>query len=78
MIVAPNHAPPAATVDPKDPATLRLSGRWTLRYANEIGDALRAAPEVSEDDRPLTPDNPPASGTAPPPARSLARGPGGC
>ncbi len=45
MIVAPNHAPPAATVDPKDPATLRLSGRWTLRYANEIGDALRAAPE---------------------------------
>lgn len=45
MIVAPNHAPPAATVDPKDPATLRLSGRWTLRYANEIGDVLRAAPD---------------------------------
>lgn len=45
MIVAPNHAPPAAAVDPADPATLRLSGRWTLRYANEIGDALRATPE---------------------------------
>lgn len=45
MIVAPNHAPPAAAVDPEDPATLRLSGRWTLRYANEIGDALRATPE---------------------------------
>ena len=45
MIVAPNHAPPAAAVDPQDPATLRLSGRWTLRYANEIGEALRATPE---------------------------------
>jgi phospholipid/cholesterol/gamma-HCH transport system permease protein len=45
MIVAPNHAPPAAAVDPQDPATLRLSGRWTLRYANEIGDALRATPD---------------------------------
>ncbi|QIL21497.1 ABC transporter permease [Thermomonas sp. HDW16] len=45
MIVAPNHDPPAAAVDPEDPATLRLSGRWTLRYANEIGDALRASPD---------------------------------
>ncbi|HWS78527.1 MAG TPA: ABC transporter permease [Thermomonas sp.] len=45
MIAAPNHHPPAAAVDPEDPATLRLSGRWTLRYANEIGDALRATPD---------------------------------
>ena len=45
MTVAPNHQPPAAAVDPDNPATLRLTGRWTLRYANEIGDALRATPE---------------------------------
>ena len=45
MIVVPNHAPPSASVDPKDPATLRLSGRWTLRYANEISEALRAVPD---------------------------------
>jgi phospholipid/cholesterol/gamma-HCH transport system permease protein len=45
MSVAPNHHPPAADVDPGDPSTLRLSGRWTLRYANEIGDALRGAPD---------------------------------
>ena len=44
MIVAPNHDPPVAAVDPRDPTTLRLSGRWTLRYANEIAEALRTAP----------------------------------
>ncbi len=44
MSVAPNHSPPAVTIDPDDPARLRLSWRWTLRYANEIGEALRAAP----------------------------------
>ena len=44
MSTAPNHAPPAAAIDPNDPATLRLSGRWTMRYADEIGVALRAAP----------------------------------
>ena len=44
MSDAPNHQPPAAAVDPRDPAVLKLSGRWTLRYANEVGDALRAAP----------------------------------
>ncbi len=45
MSVAPNHAPPAVAVDPQDPAALRLSGRWTLRYAGEIGEALRTAPD---------------------------------
>jgi len=42
--VAPNHAPPVVAIDPEDPARLRLSGRWTLRYANEIGEVLRNAP----------------------------------
>ena len=45
MIVAPNPDPPVAAVDPRDPTTLRLSGRWTLRYAGEIGEALRTAPD---------------------------------
>jgi len=36
---------PKADVDPGDGSRLRLSGRWTLRHANEIGDALRATPE---------------------------------
>ena len=45
MSVAPNHHPPAAAVDPAEPGTLRLSGRWTLRFANEIGEALRASPD---------------------------------
>lgn len=45
MNTAARHSPPAATVDPRDGALLRLSGRWTLRYANDIGDVLRAAPE---------------------------------
>ena len=44
MSVAPNHQPPTATADPRDPAVLRLSGRWTLRYANEVGDAMRGVP----------------------------------
>jgi len=43
--VAPNHQPPSVDVDPEDATTLRLSGRWTLRYADEIGDALRKAPD---------------------------------
>ena len=33
MSVAPNHHPPAAAADPAEPGTLRLSGRWTLRFA---------------------------------------------
>ena len=45
MSVAPNHHPPAAAADPAEPGTLRLSGRWTLRFANEIGEALRASPD---------------------------------
>lgn len=45
MSAAPNHHPPAASVDPAEPAVLRLSGRWTLRYASEIGEALRAVPD---------------------------------
>ncbi|MDI1254220.1 ABC transporter permease [Thermomonas sp.] len=44
MSNAPNHHPPSASVDPGDATRLCLSGRWTLRYANEIGDALRDAP----------------------------------
>ncbi|MEO6226909.1 MAG: ABC transporter permease [Thermomonas sp.] len=45
MSNAPNHRPPTATVDPGDGTRLRLAGRWTLRYANEIGDVLRDLPE---------------------------------
>ena len=45
MSTGPNHQPPTATVDPGDPGTLRLQGRWTLRFANELGDTLRATPE---------------------------------
>lgn len=44
MSVASRQSPPSAAADPQDAATLRLSGRWTLRYANEVGDALRDAP----------------------------------
>jgi len=45
MSNALNHHPPTATVDPGDGTRLRLAGRWTLRYANEIGDVLRDAPD---------------------------------
>ena len=45
MSTGPNHHPPTASVDPGDPGTLRLQGRWTLRFANELGDTLRATPE---------------------------------
>jgi phospholipid/cholesterol/gamma-HCH transport system permease protein len=37
--------PPKAAIDPADASRLRLSGRWTLRHASEIGDLLRTAPE---------------------------------
>jgi len=40
-----NHTPPSIEVDPKDATTLRLSGRWTLRYSDKIGEALRGAPD---------------------------------
>src|SRR4051812_48537462 len=46
MSNAPNHHPPSAAVDPDDGTRLRLAGRWTLRYANEIGDVLRDAPDA--------------------------------
>lgn len=45
MSHAPNHHPPATAVDPANPQVLRLSGRWTLRFANEVGDALRDLPD---------------------------------
>ncbi|MEO5963182.1 MAG: ABC transporter permease, partial [Thermomonas sp.] len=44
MSKALNHHPPSVTVDPGEATRLRLSGRWTLRYANEIGDVLRGVP----------------------------------
>lgn len=40
-----NAQPPKADLDPGDASRLRLSGRWTLRYATDIGEVLRAAPE---------------------------------
>ncbi len=39
------HQPPKADLDPANASRLRLSGRWTLRFANDIGDVLRAAPD---------------------------------
>ena len=45
MSNAANHHPPSATVDPGEPGTVRLGGRWTLRFASELGDTLRATPE---------------------------------
>ena len=41
----PDSQAPKAEADPGDASTLRLSGRWTLRHANAIGEVLRAAPE---------------------------------
>ena len=37
--------PPQAAVDPGDASRLRLTGRWTLRHANAVGDLLRDAPD---------------------------------
>ncbi len=45
MNQAPNHHPPTAAADPADAGTLRLQGRWTLRFADQLGEALREAPE---------------------------------
>lgn len=39
-----SNQPPRAIPDPGDGSCLRLSGRWTLRHATDIGDTLRAAP----------------------------------
>jgi phospholipid/cholesterol/gamma-HCH transport system permease protein len=45
MLAADTRSPPQWSVDPEDPARLRLSGRWTLRYAHEIGESLRETPD---------------------------------
>lgn len=37
--------PPQAELDPGDASRLRLRGRWTLRYANDIGEVLRDSPD---------------------------------
>ena len=42
---AASHQPPTAEIDPADGGRLRLSGRWTLRYAADLAKALQAAPE---------------------------------
>ena len=44
MLPPTTNAPPAWTVDEADPTHLRLSGRWTLRYAEEMADHLRRVP----------------------------------
>ena len=44
MIPSSANAAPEWTVDEADPSRLRLSGRWTLRYALEIGQRLRSVP----------------------------------
>lgn len=48
---APAPTPPSYEVDPQNDGQLQLRGRWTLRYARELGDALRDAPaEISSID----------------------------
>lgn len=48
---APAATPPSYEVDPQNDGQLQLRGRWTLRYAKELGDALRDAPaEISSID----------------------------
>ena len=44
MLPSSVHAPPEWTLDEADPTRLRLAGRWTLRYAGEIGAKLREVP----------------------------------
>ncbi|MGI8561794.1 MAG: MlaE family lipid ABC transporter permease subunit [Luteimonas sp.] len=44
-MTAPAAAPPSLDADPQDGGRLRLRGRWTLRYATAIGEALREAPD---------------------------------
>ena len=41
----PVHAIPSIEIDPRDAASARLSGEWTLDHAEAIGAALRAVPE---------------------------------
>ena len=40
----PHSQPPTLAADEHDPSRLRLSGRWTLRFAPQIAQALAAAP----------------------------------
>jgi phospholipid/cholesterol/gamma-HCH transport system permease protein len=44
-MTAPAATPPSLEVDPQDGGRLRLRGRWTLRYAAALGEALREAPD---------------------------------
>ena len=44
MLPSTVHAPPKWDLDEADPTRLRLSGRWTLRYALEMGEQLRKVP----------------------------------
>ena len=37
-------APPRIQTDDREPGRLRLTGRWTLRYATAIGECLASAP----------------------------------
>ena len=45
MSQVPNHHPPAARVAPDDAGTLQLRGRWTLRFADDVGRVLREVPD---------------------------------
>ena len=46
MSRAPNHHPPTAAIAPDDPGTLRLQGRWTLRFADELHQVLHDSPDA--------------------------------
>jgi phospholipid/cholesterol/gamma-HCH transport system permease protein len=47
-MTTPAATPPSLEADPEHHGQVRLRGRWTLRYAAELGQALRAAPEGIE------------------------------
>ena len=47
-MTAPTAQPPRTDVDPGEPKRLRLSGRWTLEYATDIGQRLGEVPRSVE------------------------------
>ena len=44
---APAAPPPRIEIDDAQPSRLRLSGRWTLEYATQIGDRLSESPRTA-------------------------------
>ncbi|HQE07918.1 MULTISPECIES: ABC transporter permease [Thermomonas] len=45
MSQVPRHSPPVARLADDDAGTLRLGGRWTLRFASQVTEALACVPD---------------------------------